>query len=157
MGMDFDFSMLKPMDILDLAIYVEEEAKEHYEQLAAWVHDPSDEKVLSFLKRMAGLEELHRSQLAELREKKFGSTPPNYTSNIAWEVEMPDYEKMGDTLSLPQALEMAVESEDRACHYYTEAKDYFSDEESLDLLEKLRMSELDHKRMLEEEIARLKG
>lgn len=157
MGMDFDFSMLKPMDILDLAIFVEEEAQEHYEQLASWVKDPSDPKVPAFLAKMAGLEALHRRQLAELREKKFGSTPANYSSNIAWEVEMPDYEKLGDTLSLAQALELAVDSEERAYQYYTEAKEYFSDEESLDLLEKLRLSELEHKRMLEEEIARLKA
>ena len=32
MGVDFDFSMLDAMDILDLAIYVEKEAEGGYEQ-----------------------------------------------------------------------------------------------------------------------------
>lgn len=157
MGMDFDFSMLKPMDILDLAIYVEEEAQEHYEQLASWVQDPADDRVLSFLKRMAGLEALHRQQIMELREKKFGPTPPNYTSNVAWEVEMPDYDKFGESMTLVQAMEMALESEDRAYRYYNEAIGYFTDEESIQLLERLRNSEVDHKRMVQEEIDRLKN
>ena len=35
MGLDMDFSKLKPQDVLDLAIFAEEEAYEQYEYLAS--------------------------------------------------------------------------------------------------------------------------
>jgi len=157
MGMKLDFSMLQPMDILDLAIAVEREAKSHYEQLASWARAEGGGAVVDFLHRMAGLEELHRSQLAELRQQKFGDTPPNYTENLAWEVEAPDYDSVGPDMSLRQALELARDAEMRAYEYYTEAAEYLSDPESLELIGKLRDSELDHKRLLEEQIAKLEG
>ena len=34
---EFDFSKLAPRDVLDLAIYVEEEAEGHYEQMTGWM------------------------------------------------------------------------------------------------------------------------
>ena len=153
--MTLDFSMLKPMDILDLAIYVEQEARAHYEQLAAWAEAEGGGPVVDFLHRMAGLEELHRSQLEELRKKKFGDTPPNYTENLAWDVESPDYDSAGPGMTLRQALELARDAEVRAYEYYSEAAGYLSDPEALELIGKLRDSELDHKRLLEEQIARL--
>ncbi len=155
MGMQLDFSMLKPMDILDLAISVEEEARAHYEQLASWAESRGGGPVVDFLHRMAGLEELHRSQLAELRQKRFGDTPRNYTENLAWDVESPDYDSVGPGMTLKQALELARDAEMRAYEYYTEAGEYLNDPEALELIARLRDSELDHKRLLEEQIARL--
>jgi len=155
MGMDFDFSMLKPMDILDLAIFVEDEAEAHYQQLAGWAVERSDPQVVAFLHKMAGMEALHRQQIQDLRVRKFGDTPPNFTENIAWEVEAPDYDKVQGEMDIRQALELAVEAEVRAHDYYQHAQDYLSDDDSLQLLEGLRKSELEHQRLLGEEIARL--
>jgi len=155
MGMEFDFSMLKPMDILDLAIYVEDEAEAHYEQLASWAGGKSDSQVVEFLHLMAGREALHRQQIQDLRVRKFGDTPPKFSENIAWEVESPDYDKVQDEMDIRQALELAMASEVKAHDYYQQAQDYLADDESLQLLEGLRKSELEHQRLLEKEIARL--
>ena len=153
--MDFDFSMLQPMDILDLAIYVEEEAEAHYEQLASWAQGKSDAQVVEFLNKMAEREALHRHQIQELRRRKFDDTPPNFSENIAWEVESPDYDKVRDEMDILQALKLALQSEVNAHDYYEQAQEYLSDDESLKLVEGLRLSELEHQRLLEKEIARL--
>jgi len=153
--MDFDFSMLQPMDILDLAIYVEEEAEAHYEQLASWAQGKSDAQVVEFLNKMAEREALHRHQIQELRRRKFDDTPPNFSANIAWEVESPDYDKVRDEMDILQALKLALLSEVNAHDYYEQAQEYLSDDESLKLVEGLRLSELEHQRLLEKEIARL--
>jgi rubrerythrin len=155
MGMDFDFSKLQPMDILDLAIFVEEEAESNYEQLSSWAQNWSEDRVVEFFNTMAGREALHRKQIRELRQSKFGETAPNFTENVAWEVESPNYDKVGDDMSLREALELARQSEINAHDYYQKAQEYFSDEESLELLENLRLAELEHRRLLEKEIARL--
>ena len=153
--MDFDFSMLQPMDILDLAIYVEEEAEAHYEQLASWAQGKSDAQVVEFLHKMAEREALHRNQIQELRRRKFDDTPPNFSENIAWEVESPDYDKVRDEMDILQALGLALQSEVNAHDYYEKAQEFLSDDESLKLVEGLRLSELEHQRLLEKEIARL--
>jgi rubrerythrin len=155
MGMDFDFSKLQPMDILDLAIFVEEEAEAHYEQLAAWAKGRSDARVVEFLTKMAEREALHREQIRELRQRTFGESAPNFTKNVAWEVESPDYEKVPSDMDIREALELARQAEIRAHDYYQGAQEYFTDEESVELLESLRLAELEHRRLLEKEIARI--
>lgn len=155
MGMEFDFSKLNPVDILDMAIWIEIEAEGHYNQLASWAEGHSPEEVVRFLHRMAGLEVLHRKQIKALRHKVFSDAPSNVNEMIAWEVEAPDYDKVCDTMSMRQALEIALEAEIRAHDYYQQAQDYFTDDETLELLEGLREAELDHQRMLRQEIDRL--
>ncbi len=155
MGMEFDFSKLQPMDILDLAIYAEEEAKTHYETLASWAAGQSTGEVVSFLKRMAELEAAHRETVHKLRQRRFGDTPANFTENVAWDIETPNYDEVPETMTIRQALEIARDSEVKAYEYYTQAKEYFDDDESLEVLETLRKAELNHKRMIEEELAKL--
>ncbi len=155
MGMDFDFSKLQPIDILDLAIFVEEEAEAHYEQLAAWAESRSDARVVEFLTTMAEREALHRDQIRELRWRKFGDRAPKFTENLAWEVEAPDYDKVPNDMNIREALELARQSEIKAHDYYQGAQEYFTDEESVELLESLRLSELEHRHLLEKEISRL--
>jgi len=156
MGMEFDFSKLDPMDILDMAVYAEEEARSHYETLASWAAGHSNEEVVAFLERMAELEAAHRDTVAKLRQRRFGDTPANFTENLAWDIETPDYDKVPDTMTVRQALELARDSEVKAYQYYTQAKEYFSDNESLEVLETLRKAELNHKRMIEDELAKLR-
>ena len=155
MGMDFDFSKLEPMDILDMAVYAEEEARSHYETLASWAKGQGTGEVVAFLERMAELEAAHRDTVSRLRRRKFGDAPANFTENIAWDIETPDYDKVPDTMTIRQALELARDSEVKAYEYYTQAKEYFSDEESLEVLETLAKAEINHKRMIEDEIAKL--
>ncbi len=155
MGMQFDFSKLTPMDILDMAVYAEEEARAHYETLASWAADISKKDVVTFLERMAELEATHRDTVARLRKRNFGDAPANFTENLAWNIEAPDYDKIPEAMSVRQALELARDSEVKAYEYYTQAKEYFTDHESLEVLETLAKAEFNHKRLLDTEIAKL--
>ena len=154
MGLEFDFSMLDAMDILDLAVFVELEAQENYEQLADWAAEANPEAA-EFFRRMAGWEALHGSQIRERRQALFGDTPAKYTSNIAWEVETPDYDEVGSDLTARQAMQLAYDAEERAGAYYNGVLEYVSDEQTVSLLEMLRDSEVEHKRLVMEQMEKL--
>lgn len=153
MGLQFDFSMLDAMDILDIATYVEREAASNYEELAAWCRNDAPETA-DFFMRMAGWENRHGDQLVHLRKGLYGDTPPNFTDSGAWEVETPDYRKVGAALSITEALHVAFEAERNAERYYSEAIDYISDEKTIFLLESLRDAEVEHQRLLKAEMAK---
>lgn len=153
MGLQFDFSMLDAMDILDIATYVEREAASNYEELASWCRKESPETA-DFFMRMAGWENRHGDQLVQLRKGLYGDTPPKFTDTGAWEVETPDYGKVGSALSITEALQVAFEAERNAERYYSEAIDYITDDKTIFLLENLRDSEVEHQRLLKEEMAK---
>lgn len=155
MGLEIDFSMLDAMDVLDIAIFVEDEAEDHYEQLETWARTRGNEEAAAFFKRMAGFEVLHRRQISDLRSELFGETPPRYTDSAAWEVEAPDWEALGETLTLRQAMEIGVGAETKAHDYYAGAMDYVKDAKVEELLDGLAKAELMHRRLIEEEMARL--
>jgi rubrerythrin len=155
MGVDLDFSKLTAMDVLDLAIYVEDEAEENYEQLVTWMEQKGNTEAATFFKRMAGLEELHRQQISAVRKDLFGDTPSTTTNAYAWEVETPDFDSIPDDVSLARAYEIAVAAEMRAHDYYAGALEFTTDPKMIDLLEDLRDAELKHKALLEKEMESL--
>ena len=155
MGLDFDFSKLDAQDVLDLAIFVEEEAQDHYQQVAGWMEGKGNMEAASFFHRMAGWEARHREQIAERRRAMFGDAPAKHTRALALEVESPDYDAMSLDMSLRAALDVALAAERRAHDYYDEAVDFVSEPTVVSLLEGLRAAELEHQRMLEAEIAKL--
>ena len=68
MGLQVDFSRLDAQDVLDIAIQVEQEAEDNYEQLATWLAADGNDETARFFKKMAGFEAKHREQLAALGE-----------------------------------------------------------------------------------------
>jgi rubrerythrin len=157
MALQIDFSRLDPQDVLDLAIHVEEEAEENYQQLAAWMEADGNREVAGFFTRMANLERHHRDQLAEQRQQLYGDTPPRHSSRAVWEVEQPDYDDMERALSLEQAFELAIGAEQRAGEYYGSAIDYASDPNVIELFESLKRAEEEHLRLLREQRAKVFG
>lgn len=154
MGVEFDFSMLDAMDVLDLACFIEREAAENYIQLASWAEKNSPEAA-AFFQRMARLESQHDSQLADQRQRLFGDTPARYTDNVPWEVEVPSWDEVGSSFTLRQALSLALGAEERAEAYYRQAMDYIADPQATEVLEELAAEEVEHQRLLKVEIGRL--
>ncbi len=150
MALEIDFSRLDAQDVLDLAIHVEEEAQENYEQLAGWMESDGNEEVAAFFGKMATLEQRHRDQLAAQRQRLFGDAKPRHSSRAVWEVEQPDYDSLGKHPSLEQAFELAMDAERRAGEYYGSALDYASDPQVIKLFESLRKAEEEHLRLLRE-------
>ncbi len=153
MGLEFDFSKLDAMDILDIAGYVEKEAEANYEELGAWCRTTAPE-VEAFFKKMAGWEARHGNQLNERRKKLFGDTPVRFTDSGAWEIETPSYDKVDGEMTLMDALNLALEAEKTAERYYAAAVEYLSDPETIAMFNELREAEVQHQEMLKVEIAK---
>lgn len=152
MGIEFDFSKLNAMDILDLASFFEQEAAETYRQLASWAEHHSPDAA-GFFHRMAQLESQHDSQVEDRRRALFGDQPSRYTDAAPWEVEMPDFEKVNSDFTLEKAYELALGAEKRAEAYFRRAIDYISDPEAVRILEDLADEELEHQKLLLREMA----
>jgi rubrerythrin len=155
MGLQVDFSRFDVMDFLDLAISVEEDAEDHYHQLASWMKGKVEPEVISFFQTMQEREAKHAEQLRRAREKKFGDTAPRHAGQVPWEVEAPDYESIGEKVSLREAYQLSLDMEKRAHDYYAEAKEYTSDPGVLQLLEGLRLAEVEHQRLVQERLDKL--
>jgi len=151
MVLEIDFSRLDPQDVLDVAIQVEEEAEENYEQLSSWMRADGNDEVARFFTKMAGLERLHRSQITARRQELFGDAPPHHSSRAVWEVEQPEYGDIESEMSLEKAFDLAMDAERRAGEYYANALDYASDPQVITLFQGLRDSEADHLRLLQEQ------
>ncbi len=157
MVLELDFSKLSGTDILDMAIAIEDEAQLYYEQLADWVKKGTNGEAADFFNRMATREERHRLQIVAQRERLYGDAPASNAAKVSWAVEAPDYDAVPNDISLRQAFEVAMDAETRAEAFYAGALDYAADDTLEDLFEGLRRAEAEHKRLLEEEMARLLG
>jgi rubrerythrin len=155
MGMTFDFSKLKPHDVLDLAIFAEQEARDNYEQLATIMRSRHNDHAADFFLRMAGLEKLHHDQIEARRRQLFPDAPASLADRWFWGIEAPDYATVGPAITVRAAYEFALESEVRAHDYYAEAKSWVFDAQALQLFEDLRIAEAEHQRLLRDELARL--
>lgn len=152
MAVDFDFSMLDAMDVLDLACFIEREAAENYAQLASWATKNSPEAE-AFFERMARLEGQHDSQIEERRKALFGDRPSRYIDSAPWEVEVPDFDKVGASFTLEQAYALALGAEERAEAYFRQAVEYISDPQTVEILNGLADEESEHQRLLKNEMA----
>lgn len=153
MALDLDFSKLSGTDVLDMAIAIEDEAQTYYEQLATWVTGDKSEEA-DFFRRMATREKRHHDQIVTQRQRLFGDAPASNAAKVSWAVEMPDFDKVPDDISLRQAFDVAMEAETRAHDFYAAALDYAVDETVSELFEGLRQAEAEHQRLLRDEMDR---
>jgi len=152
-----DFSKLTLQDALDLAVLIEEEARDRYEELASQLalhHTPS---AAVFFNRMMGIEELHRTQLMRQRTQSFGTAPGPMRRELIYDVEAPDYDEVRINMSQRQALETALRSEEKAFQFFDDALRSVNDPEVRKLFETLRGEELEHQRLVKAELAKLKA
>jgi rubrerythrin len=150
MVLDLDFSKLSGTDTLDMAIAIEDEAELYYEQLAEWVGSDKPE-VADFFKRMAVRERRHKEQIMAQRKRLYGDAPTSDAHKVSWAVEMPDFYKVPDDVTLAQAFDIAMESETRAHDFYDGAIEYVTDDKVEELFTGLRQAEAEHQRLLDEE------
>src|SRR6266498_1371960 len=110
--MAIDFRTLNLQDALDLAIAIEEEAKERYDEFVRQVGggryggDAAD-----MFRTMAGYEERHGAELSDRRRELFGSAPRRITKEALDDAEAPDRGKPRVFMSGREAMEVALSSE----------------------------------------------
>lgn len=149
-----DLATLTPMDALDLAILVEEEARERYEELTHQMLQHRTPDAARFFLAMRDNEEKHRLSLRERRRARFGEAPSRITRAMLFDVEAPAYDEVRAFMTWREALEVAMRAELGAATFFAEALSHSSDPEVLDLFGELHAEELEHLRLVTLELER---
>ena len=155
MSRSIDFGTLTIKDALDLAILIEEEARERYEEFVDQMELHHTPEAASFFRFMVSNEEKHRQQLSEKRHNLFRDEPSKMSREMLWDVEAPDYSEARAFMSPRQAMEVALQAEVKAHDFFDSALVHITDPEVRHLFEELREEEVEHRNLLENEMAKL--
>lgn len=150
-----DFGKLTLRDALDLAVLVEEEAKDRYGEFADQMqihHNPEAERFFRF---MLAVEAKHETKLAERRSILFGKQPRAVQREMIFDIEAQEYDEARATMSVRQALEAALRAEEKAFAFFDAALKVVHDVEVRALFEELRDEEREHQELVKKEIAKL--
>jgi rubrerythrin len=150
-----DFSKLSLQDALDLAILIEEEAQERYEEFTHQMEGHRTLEAATFFRLMAGNESRHGARLAERRAQLFADAPSRVSRATLWDVEAPDYDEARAFMSLRQAMETALRCEEKAHGFFVAALPGIRDPEVRALFEELRDEEVHHRDLVGKELAKL--
>jgi len=148
-----DFATLTLQDALDLAILIEEEARERYEEFADQMDLHHTPEAASFFRFMAGNEEKHRAALAARRQARFGAAPPAVTRAMIFDVEAPDYDEARAFMTARAALAAALRSEEKAHAFFVAALPRLTDAEVRTLFAELRDEEVEHQDLIRRQLA----
>lgn len=156
MSTSLDLSKLSLMDALDLAILIEEEARQRYEMFASQLgRSGSGYNAGSFFATMAENEAKHGTEILERRMALFGKTPMKLKMDDLYDVEAPDTGAPRRGMSTLQALELGLEAEQKAYDFYDRALPGITNPEVITLFTELRDEETEHVEMLRAEMAKL--
>lgn len=150
-----DFAHLSLKDALDLAILVEEEAKDRYEEFMDQMemhHNPDAAYFFRFMRRN---EEKHQMQLSEKRASLYGEEPQNVRREMIFDIEAPEYDEVRSAMNVRDALDAALRAEEKAHTFFVEALELISDKDVKALFEELRDEEVEHQRLVKREIEKL--
>ncbi|HEY3270406.1 MAG TPA: ferritin family protein [Geothrix sp.] len=150
-----DFASLSLMDALDLAILIEDEAKERYEEFAAQMEQHRTPAAATFFRLMAVNEAKHGQELAGRRSQLFGGLTPTVTRAMIFDVEAPDYDEARAFMSPRQAMKAALASEVKAYAFFVAALPALKDAKVRALFEELRDEEVEHQDLVKAELAKL--
>jgi rubrerythrin len=152
-GIDFEKLALK--DALDLAILIEEEAKERYEEFTAQMEAHHTPEAASFFRFMMGNEAKHEAELQARRAKLFGDAPRTVSRAMLFDVEAPDYDEARAFMSPQSALKAAFRCEVKAHDFFVAALPRIQDTGVKALFEELRDEEIVHQGLVQQQIAKL--
>ena len=152
MTTSLDLSKLSLMDALDLAILIEEEARQRYEMFASQL---SGYGAGTFFASMAENEAKHGTELLEQRMALFGKAPMNLKLSDLYDVEAPEMGAPRRGMSTVQAFELGLAAEKKAYDFYDMALPGVTDPEVKKLFTELRDEETEHVEMLQNAMAKL--
>ena len=156
MSTSLDLSKLNLMDALDLAILIEEEARQRYEMFASQVGRSGGRyDAGSFFASMAENEAKHGTELLERRMALFGKVAMKVKLDDIYDVEAPDTGSPRRGMSIMQALEVGLSAEQKAHDFYDMALPGITDPDVRTLFAELRDEEIEHVEMLKAQMAKL--
>lgn len=150
-----DFASLSLQDALDLAILIEAEAQERYEDFAAQMEQHRTPEAATFFRYMVENEAKHGRELKSRRTQRFQDTPQVVTRAMIFDVEAPDFDGVRAFMSPRKAMEAAMASEVKAHAFFVAALPVLRDPEVRALFEELRDEELEHQDLVQAELAKL--
>ncbi|HAR42537.1 MAG TPA: rubrerythrin [Bdellovibrionales bacterium] len=150
-----DFLNLSLQDALDLAILIEKEAEERYQEFTEMLGGRYTGDATEFFETMARNEAKHGDQLKDRREKLFKNAPSQVHRDMISDVEAPDYGKPRSYMSPHQAMKVAIECEAKAYSFFVEALKSVKNEEVKALFTELRDEETLHQQMISEQLKKL--
>lgn len=154
MSADIDFSGLSIRDALDLAVLVEEEARDRYQELADNLEAHNTVEAAAFFRFMVGCEAKHGEELLEKRRELFGDEPAAVDRSMLWDVEAPAFESARTFMTLQDALEVALAAETKAFEFFDAALPEVADPEVRELFTELRQEEVEHMDLVREQMKR---
>ena len=155
MSTKIDFAKLNLKDALDLAILIEEEAKERYTEFFDQMVLHHTQEAAEFFHSMIGNEARHEAELTARRRALFQDAPSAVKRSMLWEVEAPDYDQTRAFMSARQAMGVAMQSEIKAHDFFTAAIPHIKDPQVLKLFKELREEELLHQDLVRKELEKL--
>lgn len=150
-----DLASLDLRDALDLAILVEEEARDRYEELAAQMENQHTSEAAAFFRTMVKNEAKHGEELASRRREHFGDAPRRVDRSLLWDVEAPAYETVRAFMTLREALAVALDAEVKAYNFFCEALKLPIAEPVKELFEELKQEEILHQELVNKQLSRL--
>jgi rubrerythrin len=155
MASEIDYRTLDMKDALDLAILIEEEARERYEEFVLQMEETRSDDAAAFFRTMAEYESKHGRALAERRRKLFGASPSRVTRSMVWEEEAPAYETVRAFLTAREAMTVALGAERKAKTFFEGVLPHVKDASVSSLIDELRREEITHEALVERELAKL--
>ena len=150
-----DFKALSLKDALDLAVLIEQEAKDRYEDFAAQMDQHRTPEAATFFRFMARNEAKHGEELAARRAQLFGTAPVVVTPAMVFDVEAPEYDAARAFMSPRKAMEAALASEVKAHAFFLAAIPTIQDREVKLLFQELCGEEVEHQERVKAELAKL--
>ena len=150
-----DFANLSLVDALDLAILIEDEARDRYEEFADQMDMHHTPDAARFFREMAINETKHGTELTERRQKLFPTEPRKVTRDMLWDVEAPGYDAARMFMTAHDAMDVAFEAEVKAHDYFAAALQHVKDPDVKALFTELRDEEIEHQDMVKAAIAKL--
>jgi len=150
-----DFNALSLMDALDLAILVEDEAQERYEEFSEQMEQHRTPEAAAFFRHMAGNEAKHGRELAARRTHMFQDAPRSVTRAMICDVEAPDYDAARAFMSPRRAMQAALACELKARRFFEAALPGLKDPEVRALFQELRGEEIEHHALVLAELEKL--
>jgi len=149
-----DFATLSLKDALDLAVLIEEEARERYEEFADQMDLHRTPEAARFFRFMAGNEEKHRLELAAKRRSLFHGEPSAVTRQMLFDVEAPEYDEARAFMTPREALQAAFRAEKKAYAFFNESLPRVREPGVKALFEELRAEEIHHQQLVLAELER---
>jgi len=154
MATTIDFASLTPADALDLAILIEEEARQRYLELIDLVADAGgDPEALRFFETMAHHEQNHAHRLMERRDRLYADAPPRVNAAVLERLGGIETAGPAAVFSLRAGLEAAMAAERQAESFFRRALREATDSEVRRLFEELAEEEVEHQRVVAAHLA----